>query len=133
MKQFITAAAEADAPDEEIGKIEFEIDGVMCTAFRPTDGQLAIFMAATSKNSSTEESVAGIINFLSSVLDEQSNSYVVSRLMDRRDKFGLPQANDVLRWLIGEWSARPTESPSGSTPSPESTGQPSTETTPALT
>lgn len=133
MKQFITAATEADATDEEIDKIEFEVDGVMCTAFRPGDGQLAIFMAATSKNSTTEESVAGIINFFSSVLDDDSNTYIVSRLMNRKDKFGLPQVDEIMRWLISEWSARPTRQPSGSTPSPESTGTSSTETTPALT
>ena len=134
MREFTTAANEvaAEAEGGDNG-MTFKVDGVECKAYRPKDGQLAVLMATTGRHSSNEEQVAGLINFFVAVLDDESHSYIVSRLLDRRDSFGLEQVQDIMEWMVEEWSGRPTRSPSVSTSSPPSGGQKSTQPTPALT
>lgn len=123
MKQFTTAVAEAEETDLDEGKIEFEVDGFACTAYRPTEGQFAILMASTGRHSSMDDMVAGIINFVDGMLDDTSSAHLMKRLMDRKDKFELENVQEIMEWLIEEWTARPTQEPSGSTPSPASTGK----------
>lgn len=132
MREFTTAVEEVVEGDEDHG-IEFKVDGVTCRAYRPGDGQLAVLMATTTKHSSEQEQIAGIINFFVAVLDDETHSYIVSRLLDRRDRFGIAQVQNIMEWLIEQWSGRPTKSPTGSTPSREPDGQRSTQPTPALT
>lgn len=133
MKEFVTAAEEVAEGQEVDQGTPFTIDGVRCTAYRPGDGQLAVLMAMTTQHSSSEEQIAGLVNFLASVLDDNSHSYVVNRLLDRRDPFGLKQVRGIFEWLVETWSGRPTQSPSVSTQSQSSGGQKSTQPTPALT
>jgi hypothetical protein len=131
VKEFTTAVEKADQDEE--APLEFNVDGVMCHGYYPGDGQLAYLLASTGRHSTTQEQIAGLINFFVAVLDEESHSYVVNRLLDRKDPFGIEQVQKIMEWMVGEWSGRPTKSPSGSTTSPPSTGQSSTEQTPALT
>lgn len=137
MKEFNVAVAELEAEqqdgEEPAGTLHFSINGVECTAYKPGDGQLAVLMAATGKHSSSQENVAGIINFFASVLDDEANAYIVARLLNRRDKFGLEEVQEIMSWMIEEWAGRPTKPSSGSTESQDSTGPRSTEETPALT
>lgn len=132
MKEFTTAAERVD-PEHRDDVIEFKIDGVLCRAYRPNDGQLAVLVATTGRHSSGTEQIAGVINFFVAVLDESSHHYVVSRLLDRNDPLPIDTVKDVMEWLIEAWSGRPTVSPSGSASSPESTGSRSTEVVPAST
>jgi hypothetical protein len=129
MKQFVTAATEQDADASEA--LEFDVDGVTCKCYRPTDGQLAILMASIGRTSTTEEGVGGVINFFASTLDDVSHQHLTARLLDRRDSFGLPQVQGIIKWMVEEWTARPTQEPSGSTSSPPSTGSGSTQSIPA--
>lgn len=131
MKEFTTAVEKA-GQDEE-APLEFAVDGTLCHGYYPGDGQLAYLLASTGRHSSEQEQIAGLINFFVAVLDDESHRYVVSRLLDRRDEFGIEQVQKIMEWMVGEWSGRPTKSPSVSTSSPPSTGQSSTEHTPALT
>jgi hypothetical protein len=127
VKEFVTAAKEIE--DEESGEdgvVEFAIDGTMCTAYRPGDGQIAVLMATTGPHASENEQIAGFINFFVSVLDEGSHSYIVSRLLDRTDVFGMKELNDISEYLMEQWSGRPTKSSSGSTGSRRKTGRSST-------
>lgn len=133
MKEFSTAISEAERQDDEDNAMEFSVDGTLCRAYRPSDGQLAFLMASTGRHSSDSEQIAGLINFFVAVLDDDSHNYVVSRLLDRRDPFGLEQVQAIMEWMVEEWSGRPTKSPSVSTPSPPNTGRSSTAKTPALT
>ncbi len=135
MKEFNVAAAELEASGEDkepVGTLHFSVNGNECTAYKPGDGQLAVLMAATGRHASSQEQVAGIINFFASVLDDESNAYVVARLLNRKDPFGLEQVQEIMEWMIAEWSGRPTKPSSGSTPSQPSTGQSLTDGTPAL-
>jgi hypothetical protein len=131
VKEFTTAVERVDGDDER--GFEFKVDGVLCTAYRPTESQLAVLMATTGRHSSVEEQIAGYINFFVAVLDDASHHYVVSRLLDRKNPLPIEVVQNIIEWLISEWSGRPIVRPSGSTGSPPSTGSPSTEEVPALT
>ena len=131
MKAFTTAAKAVDiSPDEAI---EFTIDDEVCRAFQPSNGQLAVLLASVSSTQQWTHQVAGVINFFDAVLDENSSSYITRRLLDRQDQFGIDEVQEIIEWLVEEWSARPTQSPSGSTPSPPPGGKKSTPRTPRST
>lgn len=131
VKEFITAVEETEREDRNEDTYTFVVDGVECRCYKPGDGQLAVLLATTGRHSSTQEQIAGIINFFASVLDDSSHHYIVSRLLDRRDPFGIEQVQGIMEWMVEEWTGRPFESPSGSTRSLPSDGQNSTPTTTA--
>jgi hypothetical protein len=107
---------------------------VLCKAERPTDGQIAVLMATTNAKHLTEgEMVAGIINFFASTLDDQTHNYITNKLLDRKDPFGLLEVQDIIQWMMEEWSARPTKSSPASTQSQRSDGPNSTPPTPTQT
>lgn len=131
MLEFTTAVKETEDADVEV--TEFDLDGVMCTAYRPQGGQFAMLTAMTTQYSSDQEAVAGVITFFVNVLDDESKNHVVSRLFDRKDPFDIDDVDRILRALVEEWSARPTEPPSDSASSLPRGGQKSTPRTPART
>lgn len=131
MLEFTTAVKEIGEDDNDV--IEFDLDGVLVTAYRPSGGQMAMLMAMTTKHSTDSEAVAGLINLFVNILDEPSQGYIVNRLFDRLDNFDVDDVDRILRGLIEEWSARPTERPSDSASSPPSSGRKSTPRTPART
>lgn len=134
MKEFTTAVNEAEKQDNgDDGAMEFSVDGVLCRAYKPKDGQLAVLMASTGRHTSAQEQIAGVINFFVAVLDDESHNFIVNKLLDRKDPFGIEHVNDIMEWMMEEWSGRPTKSPSGSTTSPPTGGRNSTPPTPALT
>lgn len=132
MKQFVTAAVEAISTDggDEI-TYEFEHDGHGCKAYAPGDGQLAILMAMIGSHNGWQTQTAGIIDFFLNTVDEDSARYFSGRLLARKDPFGIKEVEAILRWLIEQWTANPTQEPSGSTESQPSTGSTSAVTTPA--
>lgn len=125
MKEFTTAVELAVAGEEE-EPIEFSLDGVLVTAYKPKDGQYAMLMTSYGKYASTGETIAGVINFFVGILDEDSQSYITGRLLDRNDSFGLDQVQEIISWLSEEWSGRPTKSSAASTRSRKNGGRSST-------
>lgn len=157
MLEFVTAAEEAVAPEEDITTpihfykmvktnvgtdeeprwVEEKVLDHTITAHRPEPGQFAILTAAlVGRGTSEDQQIAGIIDFFVDLLDEEDKQYVSRRLMDRKDPFsqqGMEFIQNALEALVSEWSGRPTKSLSGSAQSPGSDGQKSTPTTPPLT
>ena len=134
MREFVTAAKEVSEEQEgRAGVTPFVLDGTQCVARRPKDGQVAILLATTSRQMKETDRIAGVINFFTSVLDDKSYTYIVNRLLDVDDDLGLSDVEDIMMFLVEEWTGRPTKSPSGSTPSQPDGGQNSTPSTPALT
>jgi len=129
MKQFETAVKAAEAEDDK-PDLEFDLDGVMCQAYYPGDGQLAYLMASTGKHQAASERVAGLVNFFVAVLDDDSHSLIVNRLLDREDTFGLEEVQNIFEWMVEEWSGRPTKQPSDFQSSQRSAGQTSKRRTP---
>jgi len=134
VKEFLTSAVEqATEADGEEMTYPFKIDGVDCVAYAPGSGQLAILMAMIGTHNAWTTQAAGIIDFFLNTVDEPSRRYFAGRLLSREDKFGIDEVEQILRWLIGEWTANPTHEPSGSTESQQSAGSTSAVTTPAST
>lgn len=131
MREFTTAVEQVDSDPNE--PIEFKVDGTVCKAYEPDDGQFAMFMASTARHTSDNEQVAGIINFFLGMLDRESQQYIANKLLDREDRFGIREVQDIMEALAEDWSARPTRSPSGSTASQPSSGPSSTPPTPVST
>lgn len=131
MREFVTAVAESEgkAAGEDTTLIEFSVDGKMCNAYRPTSGQIAVYMATAGRHATREDNIAGVVDFFAGVLDRGSRDYLIRRLMDREDPFEVEQVEEIISYLIEEWSGRPTEQASDSHKSPPSTGTSSTRTT----
>lgn len=133
MREFTTAVkAATEIPEEVEAGTPFSIDGHECRYFKPGDGQLAVVMAAVGRHTSVQGKIAGIINFFASVLDDSSNVYVVDRLLDRKDPFGLEEVQDIMEAMIEDWSGKVTPPPPASAPLPQPDGVKSTQPTPAL-
>lgn len=127
VKQFNIAAREADKERE--GKIEFKVDDQELVVYKPDSAQYAMLLATTGRGSSEMERIAGTLNFFVKIMDDRSASYIESRLLDFDDPFGIEDVEDILKWLTEEWSGRPTQPPSDSTLTPQSTGAASTQPT----
>jgi hypothetical protein len=122
VKEFETAVAAVETEDNGPTPYPFiivekndegeEVDRVECTAYEPGEGALIVLMADTMGRGHPGEKLAGIINFLADALDEESKQYVVSRLLDRNDPFGLDEITPIVWWLVEEWGGRPTKQPS---------------------
>lgn len=141
MREFETAVAATRQEDEEY-PIEFavleisdeddsdEINRVVCRARYPGEGEVIMLIAdAMGRRSSVPEKVAAIIDFLVSVLDEESATYITNRLLDYRDPFGISDVEPIVFALMEEMGGRPTKQPSDFAPSRKTGGQKSTRTT----
>ena len=106
-KEFTTAAEEK--VEGGPGDITFTIDGRELTARPPKDGQVAMMMARMGRHSTNNDKVAGMIDFFVELFDEADEQYVVDRLLDGDDDFGITQVTDIMTWLMEEWSKRPTK------------------------
>lgn len=115
MKEFTTAINEVIEGDTE-APMEFLLDGEKIRAYKPTEGQLAMLMASMGRHTTDQTKIAGIIDFFVAVLDEEGHQYVVSRLLSRDDPLGIVQVQEVMEWMIEEWTGRPTKPLSVSTP-----------------
>jgi len=132
MKEFVTAVERDDDP-QLADDVTFMVRGIPdlvddreVTAHSPTSGQLTLFMAVAGDTIDTPEAMATSINFLFSLLDPSDYSYLKRRLLKRDDPFGAKEIADILIYLIEEWSARPTQSPSDSPTSRSRGGRSST-------
>ena len=126
MKEFQTAVEKQEETADEADLI-FSVDGHEMRAYKPTEGQFALLMVAMGKYSSRTDQAAGVIDFFINVLDKPSQQYVVDRMMSRDDMIPLEDITEILEWMVEEWGGRPTQSPSGSTPSRRNGGRKSTQ------
>jgi len=128
MKEFLTAAKEVVEGEDEV--LEVPIDGEIYRAYKPTDGQYAFVMATTGKHASTQDQIAGQVNFFLALFEQEDADTLARRLLDRNDPFGLETVTEIFAAMMEEWSGRPTKSSSASSQSPRTTGRKSTPRTP---
>ena len=105
MKEFTTALKAVT--DDEDQPMLFSIDGHELAAYQPTDGQLALLMSSIAAHTSVQTRVAGVINF--------SATYITDRLLSRTDPLGVEQVEEIMEWMVEEWTGRPTQPLSVST------------------
>lgn len=128
MKEFVTAVAAADKDADEW--LTFKVDGVDCKVTRPTSAQVAYLTAALHKRAATETQIAGAINFCMAIMDHDTSAYLSDKLLDLTDPFDLENLQDIIEWLVEEWSGRPTEPSSDSTDTQDGSGSTSTPSSP---
>lgn len=138
--EFDTAVRRSQVEVDEDEVIEFTIvevdedeDGeeirrkVKCRAYKPAEGQVMLLVAdMMSRRSDLGSQMAALVDFLTDVLDDESKTYVVNRLMDRDDPFGITELEPIVEYLVEAWGGRPTKQPSDFSPSRKRTGQRST-------
>ena len=130
-REFVTAVEKSEETEEE--PLVFSIDGHEMRAYKPTEGQYALLVMSLGRHTSNLDQFAGVIDFFIQVLDEESERYVVSRMMSRESIIPVTKIVEILNWMVEEWGGRPFQSLSGSTSSPPKGGKKSTRRTPALT
>lgn len=142
VKQFTTAARKKAQPIqwvdfEMLEPAEVEGDPPLAIKCRfvaePSEGQVAFLMAHQAQHMSTNEKVGALLNFFDSALDDDTQSYITTRLLDPQDKFGLEEIHVVLSYMMEWWSGRPTRSSTDSIPPPPPTGPYSNPPTPVST
>lgn len=113
MKEFTTALKAVT--DDQDQPMVFSIDGHELAAYQPTDGQLALLMSSIGRHTNVQTRIAGIIDFFVNVMDEPSAEYITDRLLSRTDPLGIEQVQEVMEWMVEEWTGRPTQPLSVST------------------
>lgn len=141
--EFDTAVARVRADDEPAEEAPYEftiverdpetdavLDKVVCHAYQPAEGQWIVMITdVIGRQANFGHKIAGIIDFFTEVLDEPSKEYIVSRLLDRHDPFGVAEIEPIVFWMMEEWSGRPTKSPTDFAPSRKTGGRSSTRPT----
>lgn len=115
MREFTTALAEKVEKEEGAEPLDFKLDGKEYKVWKPLPSQVAMLVTSMGKRKHDTDKVAGIVDFLMAVLDEEGAANISERLLDRNDPFGLDQVQDIIEWLIEEWTGRPTQRPAVST------------------
>lgn len=126
MREFVTAAK---ADTEVIEKIPFTLDGVEYHAYPPTEGQVAIVIAAESGSLADDnERIAAEVDFMFGLFDDETHAALKRRLLDRNDPFGFEDLMNIMEAVIEESTGNPTKPSSASTSSLEKRGSGSTAT-----
>jgi hypothetical protein len=102
-------------------EIEFKLGQHTLTAKCPTTGQLTLFLQGGTKGGLN--SVQSLVEFFSDILSDRDWRIMENHLRDGMDIEVLSEINS---YLIGEWSGRPIQLPSDSSPTPNGTGPKST-------
>jgi hypothetical protein len=125
MREFVTAVNEAFEEEPDEGQV-LKLDGQELRYYKPAEGQYMVFMASTGRHSSTQEQIAAVTNFFVELFDKESQDYLVNRLLDRDDPFGIEKINEIMDAMAEDWTGRPTPPSSASTRSQRNGGRKST-------
>lgn len=129
MSAFDIAVEETVDPQEWV---KFNVGKKECLALaQPTAGQVAyVALMSRRRNITESEEFGAMLNFLDSLLHDDTHAYLMDEvLLNPKVKNADDILIGILKNLMEFWSARPTEQPSDSLPSPGPTGTPSTPTT----
>jgi hypothetical protein len=131
MSAFDIAVEEVAEPQNWI---EFTVGGKPCYALaQPTSGQIAYVTILLAKKKKDSEQVSTMLNFLDSLLDDNTQTYLLDLLINPKNTFGAEDLEKILESLMERWSGNPTQRPSDSMPPPPPTGPSSGPITPELT
>lgn len=127
MRQFSTAGKQTSTETFEGAEpVTFTLDDFEYVAFPPTPAQFAVFMSTQAESRDAADRVAGVIDFFDGLLEEDARRTFRKRLLDRDDPFDFEMVQEIMEWLVEEWSARPTQPSSDLPVSRTSTGRRST-------
>lgn len=125
MREFEVAAGRAAV--QHTDDISFMLDTDELIAHAPTSGQLALFLRGGREGGM--QSLQSLLDLMESVL-RPGDYKLIQRLL--RQGMDMKIVSDMATFFVEQWSGRPTQPPSDSSPTPSATGQESTETSSAV-
>lgn len=123
MREFTTAISETYDEDESQS---FLLDGEEYHYYRPSDGQVMMFLGSIGKHATIADSVTGLVDFFFGMFDESDQAKFSRRLLDRKDPFDHRVITEIVETMLEDWTGRPTKLSTESSLSPRSGGQKST-------
>lgn len=125
MKEFTRSAQQDDSPlgDEPL---EFTIGGDEFIVYPPTTAMFALFLASQADNRSIPDQMAGVVDMIDNLLEPSQRSTFHKRLLDREHPLDFDVLQEIIEWMLEEWSARPTQQSSDSSSSRKTAGRKST-------
>lgn len=128
MKDFVTAAKDDLGEVNEDDVIAFKHDGREVVFFVPSTGQQAIMLSMGGRD--MDPKVAGtFIHLFFEMMDDETQRYFNTRLMDRNDPFDLDTEGgvfDIFDAISKEWSGKAKKQPSDYQKPQSTTGRAST-------
>jgi len=125
VSSFDIAAERAESINPDASTVHVNLPSGTYETVTPTSGQIAMFQQRISKGDGT----GAIFKLLNSVMDIEAVTEMEQMLDDREMAF--ETLSELIQFLIGEWTARPTKSSSASSASRGTTGKRSTTKLPA--
>ena len=128
MKEFITAAADTLGEVNEEDIITFLHDEREVTFYVPSTGQQAIMLSMARRDMDTK-AAGTFISLFFEMMDDETQRYFQTRLMDRLDTFDLDTEGgifDIFDYLKEQWSGKAKKRPSDFQKSQSTTGPAST-------
>lgn len=114
-------------PEQEAEGVQAEvIRSDTFHATQPTDERLFLTAALIGDEDSVGSEARAVLDLLKDVLPTSEYRLLKSRIADPDDSVDLNVVQEVLEWLMEQWSTFPTEPSSASSPSPTSSGSKST-------
>lgn len=131
MKEFGKALdlhARDDEAPEYHDPIDIKVLGREISVGYPDSGQLTYLGMLLASEGDWLERAGGLMNFVVNLMNDDDRKFIRGALLDRRVPFGAEEIEEIIEYLMEEWSARPTEPPADSRSSRRAGGQSSTAT-----
>lgn len=120
------ARVAAEQETEVVETITVDILGREIDIEYPGTGQVVYMTAELSEAQNDINQVGGLVQFIYHLMEPDDAQYVRQQLLDRRSGFDAEEVLALVEYLVEEWSSRPTEKPSASSPSQRTAGSTST-------
>ena len=117
---FDIAAERAESINPDATDVYINLPSGSFETSTPTSGQIAMFQQRINEGDGT----TAIFKLLNSVMDAEAVAEI-EQLLDDGD-MAFETLSELIQFLIGEWTARPTKSSSASSASRRTTGKQST-------
>lgn len=125
MKEFTRSAKQNDTPLGD-DPLSFKIGDDEFTVYPPTTAMFALFLSSQAENRTIADQMAGVVDLVDGLLTEEQRPLFHKRLLDRNHPLDFDVLQEIIEWLLEEWSARPTQESSDSSSSQRSGGRKST-------
>lgn len=89
-------------------RVSFELDGREFEFTPPKVAGIALGIFQADTEEGEQSAAKAAFDWLQDGLDEDDAEFLVGRLKDNSDPLDLPDVVEIIRWLVGKASARPS-------------------------
>lgn len=114
IKSFVTRSKESSAEegDDTPKQVTFDLDGREITATRPKAASFVFLANVGGSGHNWGDQMIEMGRFVEACLPKADREHVAARLRDPDDDFDFDDVTDIFRYLMGQFTGRPTESQS---------------------